>query len=277
MHPMLNIAVNAALKAGNYISRSLEQVDRLQINNKSRHDYVTEVDERAEQMIIETLTKAYPDHGFWGEESGQNLRDSDYVWIIDPLDGTTNFIHGVPQFAVSIALQHKGQLTQAVVYDPVSQELFTASKGGGAQLNNRRLRVTQRRSMKGALLGTGFPFRPNQNLELYLQTLKALIPDSAGIRRPGSAALDLAWVAAGRFDGFWEFGLNPWDIAAGVLLIKEAGGLVGDMRGDEGYMQRGDLVAAGPKLFGVMIKRLQPVLAATQSPVAADDSAANEN
>lgn len=260
MHPMLNTAISAALKAGNFIARSMDRLDTLQVNNKAPQDYVTEVDQRSEQIIIETIRKAYPSHDFWGEESGFNDNGSESVWIIDPLDGTTNFIHGMPHFAVSIALRHQGDLTQAVIYNPMSQELFTATKGSGAQLNNRRIRVANRRSMEGALLGTGFPYRAEHNIDRYLESFRALHPDTAGIRRPGSAALDLAFVAAGRFDGFWEFGLSPWDIAAGVLLVREAGGLVGDLSGGTSHMSSGNILAANPRLFDLMIKRLQPVL-----------------
>ncbi len=260
MHPMLNTAISAALKAGNFIARSMDRLDTLQVNNKAPQDYVTEVDQRAEQIIIETIRKAYPSHDFWGEESGFNDNGSESVWIIDPLDGTTNFIHGMPHFAVSIALRHQGDLTQAVIYNPMTQELFTATKGSGAQVNNRRIRVANRRSMEGALLGTGFPYRAEHNIDRYLESFRLLHPDTAGIRRPGSAALDLAFVAAGRFDGFWEFGLSPWDIAAGVLLVREAGGLVGDLSGGTTHMSSGNILAANPRLFDLMVKRLQPLM-----------------
>ncbi|MDH5767091.1 MAG: inositol monophosphatase, partial [Gammaproteobacteria bacterium] len=205
MNPMLNIAIDAARSAGNVIIRNIDRIDRLTIEVKAQNDFVSQVDRKAEEVIIETLNKAYPDHSILAEETGQNDKSgSDYHWIIDPLDGTTNFLHGFPQFAVSIALKHKNRLEVAVVYDPVKNELFTATRGGGAMMNNRKLRVTPQKGMKGALLGTGFPFKHPQHLDTYLATFKALHPDAAGIRRAGSAALDLAYVAAGRLDGFWE-------------------------------------------------------------------------
>jgi len=259
MHPMLNTAITAARKAGNIISRSVDRIDTLTITSKAQNDFVTEVDQKAEIAIIEIISRAYPSHSFLGEESGRS-GESDYLWIIDPLDGTTNFLHGFPQFAVSIALEYRGEITQAVVYDPMSQELFTASKGEGAQLNNRRLRVTPRKGLQGALLGTGFPFKQQQHLDIYLETFKALFPDTAGIRRPGSAALDLAYLAAGRLDGFWEIGLNAWDIAAGVLLVKEAGGTVGDFSGGDEYLKTGNVVAGNLNVYEEILKRIQPLL-----------------
>lgn len=259
MHPMLNIAVRAARSAGDIISRSVERLDTLTIEVKAQNDFVSEVDHRAEQEIINVIKKSYPDHSFMAEESGES-GDSEYQWIIDPLDGTTNFLHGFPQFAVSIALKHKGKLEHGVIYDPMRQELFTASRGGGAQLDGRRLRVSQQRNLDGALLGTGFPFKQQQHLDAYLNTFKALFPMTAGIRRPGSAALDLAYVAAGRLDGFWEIGLSPWDMAAGVLLIREAGGLVSDFGGGDDYLQTGNVVAGGPKVFKAILQTIQPHL-----------------
>jgi myo-inositol-1(or 4)-monophosphatase len=257
MHPMLNIAVRAARGAGNIIVRHFDRIDQLTVQSKEHNDFVSEVDRQAEQEIIHTLRKAYPDHGILAEESG--LRQGDeYQWIIDPLDGTTNFLHGFPHFAVSIALRHKGRLEQAVIYDPLRQELFTASRGSGALLNDRRMRVTARRHLDGALLGTGFPFKSQQHLDAYLEMFRALFPQAAGIRRAGSAALDLAYVAAGRLDGFWEIGLNIWDMAAGVLLIQEAGGLSGDLVGGHDHLQHGNIVAATPKLFPVILKAIRP-------------------
>lgn len=258
MDPMLNIAVRAARRAGKTITRAMGNVDRLNIETKAHNDFVSEVDYAAEQAIIDTIRDAYPDHGFIAEESGLHDQERDSVWIIDPLDGTTNFLHGFPQFAVSIALRHKGKLTQAVVYDPTREEMFTASRGGGAQLDGRRIRVSGRRGLEGALLGTGFPFKEPEHLDSYLAMFRAFHPIVAGIRRPGSAALDLAWLAAGRIDGFWEIGLNAWDIAAGVLLIREAGGLVGDFEGGEAYMETGNLVASTPKLFPPMLQTIAP-------------------
>jgi len=259
MHPMLNTAISAARKAGNIIARSVDRIDQLTITSKAQNDFVTEVDQKAEMAIIETISRAYPSHSFLGEETGRS-GDSDYLWIIDPLDGTTNFLHGFPQFAVSIALEHKGEITQGVVYDPISQDLYTATKGEGAQLNNRRLRVTARKGLKGALLGTGFPFKQQQHLDTYLETFKALFPDTAGIRRPGSASLDLAYLAAGRIDGFWEIGLSPWDMAAGVLLVKEAGGMVGDFSGGDEYLKTGNVVAGNLNVYEDILKRIQPLL-----------------
>lgn len=262
MPPMLNIAVRAARAAGNVIVRYVDRVDTLTITAKGRNDFVSEVDRRAEQVIIETLHKAYPGHGILAEESGGQPGD-DYVWVIDPLDGTTNFLHRFPQFAVSIALKYRGRLEQGVVYDPLRQELFTASRGEGARLNDRRIRVS-RCSLKNALLGTGFPFRRIAELDMYLETFRALLPRSSGIRRAGSAALDLAYVASGRLDGFWEFGLEEWDMAAGVLLIQEAGGVAAAPDGEQDFMQRGDIVAANPTVLKGMLETLGACLARFQ-------------
>jgi myo-inositol-1(or 4)-monophosphatase len=261
MHPMLNIAVRAARNAGDIIVRHLNRIDHLTIASKERNDFVSEADRQAEAEIIAVIRKAYPGHGILAEESGSQRGDNDeFQWIIDPLDGTTNFLHGFPQFAVSIALKHKGRLEQAVVYDPLRQELFTASRGSGAFLDNRRIRVSRQTALTGALLGTGFPYKNQQHLDAYLNMFRALIVDTAGIRRPGSAALDLAYVAAGRLDGFWEIGLNAWDMAAGVLLIHEAGGLVGDLAGGHSYLENGNIVAATPKLFPAMLREIRPSL-----------------
>jgi len=250
---MLNIAVRAARTAGDIILRALDNADRMTVRSKGPNDFVTDVDRQAEQAIISCLHKAYPDHGMLAEESGGDST-SEYIWIIDPLDGTTNFVHGFPNFAVSIALQHNGILEQAVVYDPIRQEIFTATRGRGAHLNNRRIRVSERKSLDGALLGTGFPFREQQRLDLYLRTFKGLFQHAADVRRPGSAALDLAYVAAGRLDGFWEFGLKSWDIAAGALLIQEAGGLVADMTGNPDFLASGDIVAGNAKVLKAMLQ-----------------------
>ncbi|MDH5326234.1 MAG: inositol-1-monophosphatase [Gammaproteobacteria bacterium] len=260
MHPTLNIAVRAARSAGNIIVRSMDRIGQLNITTKSSNDFVSEVDQKAEQEIIYTLRKAFPSHGILAEESGSQKGDGDYLWIIDPLDGTTNFLHGFPQFAVSIALQHKGRLEHAVVYDPLSQELFTASRGSGAQLNDRRIRVSKHSDLNGALLGTGFPFKMQQHLDAYLATFKALFPMTAGIRRAGSAALDLAYVAAGRLDGFWEIGLNRWDMAAGALIIQEAGGLISDFSGGHRYLETGNVVAGNPKIFKSILQSINPHL-----------------
>ena len=261
MHPMLNIAVRAARSAGNIIVRNLDRVDSLAVQTKDRNDFVSEVDRQAEQEIIGILRKAYPDHGVLAEESGHQ-DGNDYQWIIDPLDGTTNYLHGFPQFAVSIALRHKGRIEQGVVYDPLRQELFTASRGAGANLNDRRIRVTNRRNLDGALLGTGFPFKSQQHLDAYLDMFRALFPRTSGIRRPGSAALDLAYVASGRLDGFWEIGLSVWDMAAGVLLIQEAGGISSDFVGGHNYLENGNLVAGNPKVFAEILKAIRPHVSA---------------
>ncbi len=266
MNPMLNMAIKAAQQAGDIIARSSDRIDQLQIDSKDKNDFVTEVDRLAEETIIQTLKKAYPDHSFVGEESGKTAASKkseiDYQWIIDPLDGTTNFLYGIPHYAVSIALKKNGKLDQAVIYDPIKDDLFYASRGGGAFLNKRRIRVSKRNSMEGALLTTGVPYRPDQEalMDTFLASLKALLPDTAGVRRPGSAALDLAYVAAGRYDGFWEFTLHEWDIAAGVLLVQEAGGLVGDLKGGNSHMTTGNILAATPRVFKEMVKRLHPVL-----------------
>ncbi len=257
---MLNIAVSAARSAGNIITRAIDRMNTLTVTAKAENDFVTEVDRRAEEEIIAVIRKAYPDHAILAEESGAQ-GESEYEWVIDPLDGTTNFVHGFPQFAVSIALRRKGRLEQAVVYDPLRQELFTASRGGGAQLDGKRIRVSSRRGLNGALLGTGFPFKEQEHLEAYLGSFRAVFPMTAGIRRAGSAALDLAYVAAGRLDGFWEIGLSPWDMAAGILLIQEAGGLVSDFRGDNRHLESGNLVAAPPKVFKPLLQAVGPHLA----------------
>jgi myo-inositol-1(or 4)-monophosphatase len=264
MHPMLNIAVKAARQAGNIISRYADRVDTLTVESKQMNDFVTEVDRAAEQIIIQTIQQAYPNHAILAEESGES-GNSEYVWIIDPLDGTTNFVHGFPQFAVSIALQHKKELVQAVIYDPMRNELFTASKGNGAQLDDRRIRVTPIKTLTGALLGTGFPFRQQEHLDTYLKTFKALFTDTAGIRRPGSAALDLAYVAAGRLDGFWEIGLSPWDMAAGALLITEAGGQVGDFSTGDRFLETGNIIAGNTTLFNEIYRAIKPHLSAELS------------
>lgn len=262
MHPMLNTATAAALKAGKLIIHQTQRLDQLTIESKELNDFVSEVDRAAEAEIIGALKRAYPDHGFQGEESDPINPDADYQWIIDPLDGTTNFLYGVPHFCVSIALKRGNRLDQAVIYDPTLDELFTASRGDGARLNNRRIRVSPRKSMKGALLSTGIPFKATQDVDIdtYLQTLKALNEGTAGIRRHGAAALDLAYVAAGRFDGFWEFGLKPWDMAAGALLIQEAGGLVSGLQGGNDYFETGNIVAGNPKVFKEMLQRLHPIV-----------------
>ena len=256
MHPTINIAKRAALAAGKIILQAMDHLSGVNVTEKKKHDFVTEVDKTAESIIIETIKKAYPDHAILAEESGLQ-GESDTVWIIDPLDGTTNFIHGFPQFAISIAIVEKGKLTGALIYDPLRDECFSAGKGAGAYLNQTRIRVSDRQHLNNALLGTGFPFKQPNRLDDYLTTFKALFPASAGVRRAGSAALDLAYVAAGRLDGFWEFDLKQWDIAAGVLLIKEAGGLVLDMAGGEGYMESGNVVAGNPKMVKAILTAIR--------------------
>jgi len=254
---MLNTAVKAARKAGSLITRASFDLDKLTIRRKQQNDFVSEVDHAAEDAILSTLREAYPDHGFLAEESGYKDKDAEYLWVIDPLDGTTNFLHGNPQYCVSIALLHKGSLNQAVVFDPGRNELFTASKGAGAYLNDRRIRVSKTDKIEDALLGTGFPFKEVGHIDEYLAMLKNAMKTCAGVRRPGAAALDLAWVACGRIDGFWEMGLSPWDMAAGALLIREAGGLVGDFAGEDRYLDSGRIVAANPKLFAALLRLLK--------------------
>jgi len=250
MQAFVNTAVDAARKAGNIIIRQFGQLDRIKVQTKARNEFVTHVDQQAEDAIIETIRQRYPDHSFLGEENG-NIEgaDKDHVWIIDPLDGTTNFIHGFPVFCVSIALQIKGRLSAAVIYDPTRDELFTAARGEGAVLDGRRIRVSKQRELQGSLIATGFPYRSSANyLDTYLKMFTGVMGVAAGVRRPGAAALDLAYVAAGRVDGFWEFGLKPWDIAAGVLLIREAGGIVSPIYDGDDYMESGNLMAGTPKV-----------------------------
>jgi len=255
MHPMLNIAVKAARRAGNLINRATRNLDVVAVREKAANDFVSEVDREAEETILRTLREAYPDHAILAEESGASGA-SEHEWIIDPLDGTTNFLHGFPQYCVSIAHRHRGVVTQAVVYDPARNDLFTASRGRGAFLNDQRMRVSKRTQLKTALVGTGFPFRQLEHIEVYLAILRDMMKGSAGVRRAGSAALDLAYVAAGRFDGFWEFGLSPWDMAAGGLLITEAGGLVGDLAGEDRFLDTGNIVAGTPKVFVELLQMI---------------------
>ena len=260
MHPMLTIAVKAARRAGNVINRGARELDLLTVTSKGPKDFVSEVDREAERMIVETLLGAYPDHAILAEEGtakGANA-DAENVWIIDPLDGTTNFLHGFPQYCVSIAVAHKGQVAHGVIYDPVRNDLFTASRGRGAFLNDRRIRVSKRQHLRDCLVGTGFPFRDGSYLDTYLRMMKAMIEQTAGLRRPGAAALDLAYVAAGFYDAFWEVGLNAWDVAAGSLLIQEAGGLIGDLAGDGDFLHGGQVITATPKIFAQMVTALAP-------------------
>ncbi|WP_299769432.1 inositol monophosphatase family protein [uncultured Pseudoteredinibacter sp.] len=257
MEPMLTIALRAARKAGELIERALERVDVVAFEEKGRNDFVTEIDQASEKEIIYHLRKAYPDHTIRGEETGLSVgENSDYEWIIDPLDGTTNFIHGIPHFAVSIACKYKGQIEHAVVLNPITREEFTASRGRGAALNGRRIRVSSRKGMDGALIGTGIPFNGYafEHMTPYLAAMHEIAGQTAGIRRPGAASLDLAYVAAGRFDGFWEMNLQEWDIAAGVLLVKEAGGLVSDFKGGNSFMDSGNILCGTPKVFKPLLQ-----------------------
>lgn len=260
MHPMLTIAVKAAREAGKIINRASQDVGAIKIQTKTYNDFVSDVDRAAEQAIITVLKNAYPDHGFLGEESGESNQQADNIWIIDPLDGTTNFLHSFPQYCISIALQQKGVLTQAVIYDPVRNDLFTATKGRGAFLNDKRIRVTNRAKLQDSLIATGFPFRDFTHLETYLNMLRDMIKKTTGIRRPGSAALDLAYVAVGWVDGFFEINLSAWDIAAGGLIVQEAGGIVGDFEGNESWLKTGNIVAANPKVFAQILQTLSPHL-----------------
>ena len=271
MHPMLNVAVRAARRAGRIINRASLDLEALAVARKQRNDFVTEVDHASEKAIIETLLTAYPEHAILAEESGHlvkgvaagpghSVEHAEHIWIIDPLDGTTNFIHGLPQYGISIALMQRGVVTQAVVYDPNRDELFTATKGSGAFMNDRRIRVSRRHKLDEALIGTGFPYRKLGQLEEYLAIFRSVTERAGGIRRPGAAALDLAYVACGRFDGFFEMGLSPWDVAAGSLLITEAGGLVGDLAGEQNYLETGNIVGGNPKVFAQLLQIIAPHL-----------------
>jgi len=274
LHPMLNTAIKAARRAGSIINRASLDLERVKVSRKQHNDFVTEIDEAAEKAIIDVLLTAYPDHRILAEESGRSSapekgaasgaavamdNEAEHLWIIDPLDGTINFIHGFPQYCVSIGLLQRGVVTQSVIYDPNRNDLFVATKGRGAFLNDRRIRVSKRHRMNEALLGTGFPFKNLETLDRYLAMFRLMTGQSAGIRRPGAAALDLAYVAAGRLDGFFEIGLMPWDIAAGSLLVTEAGGLIGDFQGDPHYLHTGDVLAGTPKIFGQLVGTLGPM------------------
>jgi myo-inositol-1(or 4)-monophosphatase len=257
MHPMLNTAVKAARKAGALITRASFDLDKLTVRSKRQKDYVSEVDHAAEDAIISVLREAYPDHAILAEESGKSEAKSEYLWVIDPLDGTTNFLHGFPQYCVSIGMLHKGIPTQGVIFDPNRNELFTATRGVGAYLNDKRIRVSKTDRLEAALMGTGFPFREVSNIDDYIRMMRNMMLATSGIRRPGAAALDLAWVAAGRIDGFWEIGLSPWDMAAGALLVREAGGLIGDLDGNDKFMESGRVVASNAKLFAAILQTLK--------------------
>ena len=257
MQPMLNIAIRAARSAGDHIIRKMNKLPDLKIEQKGVNDFVSEVDRQAEEKIIETLLTSFPNHGILAEESGEVEGSEEFRWIIDPLDGTTNYLHGFPHFAVSIACQHKGRLEHGVIYDPIKQELFSASRGDGAMLNNKRIRVTHIKSTQGALLGTGFPFKDHNKLEEFLKVFSEFFTSATDIRRAGSAALDLAYVAAGRLDGFWESGLSAWDIAAGALIVREAGGITTDYEGNENYLELGQVISGNPKIIGEMLRKIQ--------------------
>jgi len=266
MQALLNTAIQAARRAGDTTMRYAKRVDELDVRSKSRNDFVSQVDEIAEKLIIESIHERYPGHGILGEETGRQ-GDDEYLWIIDPLDGTTNFLHGFPMFAVSIGLQIKGRMQVGVVYDPNRQELFTAIQGVGAQLDGRRLRINQKRELAGSLIGTGFPYRENDRwMEQYLNQFRAVMNVAGDVRRPGSAALDLCYLACGRMDGFWEFGLQPWDIAAGSLILREAGGMISSMTDDGDYMETGNIIAGAPKVHTELEKLLKPFL----GPIMAD-------
>jgi len=266
MQALLNTAIQAARRAGDTTMRYVKRLDELDVRSKSRNDFVSQVDEIAEKVIIDSIHERYPGHAILGEETGRR-GESDHLWIIDPLDGTTNFLHGFPMFAVSIGLQIKGRMQVGVVYDPNRQELFTAIQGVGAQLDGRRLRVSQKRELPGALIGTGFPYRENERwMEQYLNQFRAVMHVAGDVRRPGSAALDLCYLACGRMDGFWEFGLQPWDIAAGALILREAGGMISSMTDDGDYMETGNVIAGAPKVHAELEKLLRPFL----GPVMAD-------
>ena len=252
LHPMINVAVKAARSAGSIINRAALDIESVRVSQKKANDFVTEVDHAAEKIIIETLLAAYPGHGIWAEETGREhgAKDSEFVWIIDPLDGTTNFIHGLPVYCVSIALAVRGKVEHAVVYDPTRNDLFTAVRGRGAFLNDRRIRVSKRTQLKDSLISTGFPFRPGDNFANYLTMMGDVMKRTAGLRRPGAAALDLAYVAAGYTEGFFETGLQPWDVAAGSLLVTEVGGLVGNFTGEADFLEQGECMAGTPRIYG---------------------------
>ncbi|BBP42965.1 inositol monophosphatase family protein [Thiosulfativibrio zosterae] len=254
MHPILNVAVMAAKDAGEFIANQLQNLDQLTIEKKGRSDYVSEVDKHAERIIMDTIKKFYPKHNILAEESGAQQNNSDFEWIIDPLDGTTNFLHGFPHFSVSIAVREKGKLMHGVVYDPIRDELFSASRGAGARMNNYRIRVSDQKNLEDSLLATGFPYYQFDYMDAYIETFKAFMTSTAGLRRPGSAALDMAYVACGRVDGYWEMNLKPWDVAAGALIVQEAGGLVTDLRGGDKYLETGNIIAANPKMLKEMAK-----------------------
>jgi len=247
-HPVLNVAIEAAYAAGKIMRQQIQHVDAIPVERKARHDYVSEVDKACEAEIVREIKRFYPDHAFLCEESGMT-GDDKHVWVIDPLDGTSNYLHGSPHFAVSIAQQVSGRTEHAVVYDPLREELFTASKGGGAFLNNKRLRVSARTGLDGAILATAFPFRERNHLQAYARIFQSVFGKIEDIRRAGTASLDLAWVAAGRLDGYFEMGIKPWDVAAGAMIVREAGGVVLDFDGNDTFEQTGNIIAAPYKVM----------------------------
>jgi myo-inositol-1(or 4)-monophosphatase len=258
MHPMLNIAIRAARKAGNHIAKSLENAEKIQSTQKGTNDFVTNVDQEAESMIVDVIKTSYPEHVIIAEENGViEGKDQDVQWIIDPLDGTTNFLRGIPHFSVSIAVRIKGRTEVACVYDPMLNELFTAQRGSGAQLNNSRVRVNALKDLQGTVLATGFPFKQKQHAESYLKIVSALFTECADFRRTGSAALDLCYVAANRVDGFFELGLKPWDMAAGELIAREAGAIVTDFAGGTDYMKSGNIVVSSAKGTKAILKHIR--------------------
>ena len=261
MHPMLTIAVRAARAAGKTIMRAYNELDQVEVSTKGLNDFVTNVDKEAEAAITYQIRKSYPDHTIVGEEDGENRGENkDYMWIVDPLDGTSNFLRGIPHFAVSIALQYKGKTEVAVIYDPVREELFSATRGQGAKLNDYRIRVSNVNDLNGTILATAFPFKARQHTETYMNIISEVFNKCGDIRRAGSAALDLAYVAAGRVDGYFEIGLKPWDIAAGDLICREAGGTVTDFTGGHNYLVSGNIVAGAPKVTTHLVKTMRPLL-----------------
>lgn len=262
MHPMLNIAVRAARAGGRVLTKYMDRLDTLTIESKGKNDFVSEVDKLTEAEIVDVLQRSFPDHQFICEESGLSGNEkAEYKWYIDPLDGTKNYLHGYPAFCVSIAVEHKGRMEQAVIYNPVSQELFTASRGEGATLDGKRLRVSKRGGIEEALLSTGYSNDGNSDYEAYLKTLNHFTQNASGIRRHGSAALELAYVAAGRLDGYWQYNLKPWDVAAGALIVREAGGLIGDTKGESDWLKSGNVIAASPRIFDQMVRAIKELRA----------------
>lgn len=257
MHPMLNIAVRAARVAGNIIMRGYENRNDLKLEQKGEHDFVTQIDKEAEQAIIQKIQQSYPDHAFIGEESGNTGENAEYTWIIDPIDGTTNFIKGIPHFAISIALLHKGRLDQGLIFDPIRSELFTAGRGSGAQLNGYRIRASNAKDLSNTVLATAFPFRNRDQFTEFNKTFCNIFAQAGDVRRTGCAALDLAYVAAGRFDGYWERGIESWDIAAGELIVREAGGIVTDFKGNNDPLYAGEIVAGNPRILRQLLKHLK--------------------